>query len=683
MRIFVSEVVLCFVMLVFGTKMHAEDKPPDFRVTIIAVTKFEDPNLSGQDEQDLNDANIEAANKLKSYFETFQITPPPDLYILPSETSQDSLRNWLFHDLRLDSRQGVHLVFILTHGFADLGPDARTNQSEIYLATSDTYKDIIPGRAIRGGDFVDAFHFMPKRATVFLFLDTCGSGAIDNEYLRRLLQNEPDFASRVLIIAAANSDELAYRARFTNTLLNIWQAKAPTLHCGPMHIEKFLTDSLRTVQGVSPDVKQTVRVVAPLSPDFCIENFNYTQRFLMLYNASSGDIAVTLQARDESDPEPTIDLKEYEMAPVSELRPTSYTIVARRKLGDGQVDQHSNFVGDIDLSSVPAKVKVLFSSDELDEADAQQLAAQYLDSRQILPSISESLRQSSGTAVALLSNNLRARLLEVEAQQSSLSGAAQALATDLERKRQIAEAARHKQEKAIEQLGQAAESKAAESKATENKAAENQAAETSNENKAAENKAHTADGIGEQKSEVERTTAEFKAANGDYDRTAREEREIHDRIEKILPLRSQVLAELNRIEGRKKSANEFAAKRSAAIALENSASTELKSVFPDLQRTDRGLVAAFTGVNEEEAAKSDRMLKFVNISNKYPMLNVEIELLQGGESSIENQVAIRARAAKFMQTFREIGLKTENAVARGFIVPGKLPLTVDLIMSQP
>ncbi len=642
MRAFLTGLVMCYFAL-FGAKVYAADEPPDFRVTIIAVTKFDDPKLSGPDEKDLNDANTEAAKALKSYFESLKITPPPDLYIVHNETTWHFLHNWLFRDLQNDSRTGVHLIFVLTHGLLD--PKV---QSEFYVATSDTHKDDIPGNAIRGGDLIDAFHDMPPRATVFLFLDTCGSGAIDNEQLQRDLQSQPDFASRVLIIAAANADELAYRARFTKTLLGIWGAKSPTRHCGSRQIETFLTESLRKVQGVSPDVKQTVRVVAPLSPDFCIENFNSTQRFLMLYNASNSDISITLQADDEAEPESRIDLHKQDlMVPVSELRPTKYQLVAKRKLGNGKDDQ--NFVKNIDLTTVPAKVEVLFSSDPFDQPRAQQSAAQYLDSRRILPSVAQSLQEASANTVDQLNNETHAQLHNIEMQQATFEQAAQALESELEGKRKVAEAARNEYDKAVERL----------------------------------NKAQNAEGIADSKGEVERTSAEFEAANADYQRKVQKEREVRDRTKALRAQRGQVEAEVNFVYALKKSVDEFAAKQAAAVAIENQASTELQSVFPDLQRTGRGLVAVMTDVTEDDAAKSDRLHRFVDISNQYPMLNVEIELIQGGESTIENQVAIRARAAKLLQAFHAIGLKSENAVARGFIVPGKQPLTVDLIISQP
>jgi hypothetical protein len=646
-RFFVSFVF--YQVAVFAVCAQVQAPAADFRVTIIAVTKFDDPKLSGPDEKDLNDANIEAAMALKSYFQTFQISPAPDLYIVSRETSQEFLRNWLFHDLRLDSRTGTHLIFVLTHGFADQGPDAQSNQSEIYLATSDTHKDAIPGKAIRGGDFVDAFQFMPKRGTVFLFLDTCGSGAIDNEHLRRLLQSEPDFASRVLIIAAANSDELAYRARFTKALLDVWQAKPTTLHCGPMQIERFLTESLRKVPGVSPDVKQTVRVVAPLSPDFCIESFNYTQRFLMLYNAFSGDVSITLQADDETEPEARIDLKEYEMAPVSALRPTKYSLVAQRNLGTGQADQKSNLVENVDLTTVPAKVEVLFSSDPLDQPRAEQSAAQYLDSRRILPSYSASLAASSIKTVEALSDNARGELQNAESQRAALRQDAEALEPELERKRKVVEEAQNEHQKAEERKNQALA---------------------------------TAD-IGGLKEEIEKTSAEQEAANSEYERAVQKQREIADKIQALIAHTAELEAEVNRFYVLKNSMNQLAGKRAAAKAIENSAGIELQSAFSDLQRTDRGLLAVVRDVNQEEMTKSDRLRKFVAISNHYPMLNVEIELFEGGEDTIENQVAIRARAAKFMQGLRELGLQSENVVARGFTTPGKDPITLDLIMSQP
>ena len=109
----------------------------------------------------------------------------------------------------------------MTHGFAYKTAEQDTNKSDLFLATSDTVKETFAGVAVKGSEFIDAFRLLPKRTTVLLFLDTCGSGAIDSDALKATLQHDPDFASRVFILAASMQDESAYSARFSQILASL------------------------------------------------------------------------------------------------------------------------------------------------------------------------------------------------------------------------------------------------------------------------------------------------------------------------------------------------------------------------------------------------------------------------------------------------------------------------------
>jgi hypothetical protein len=110
-------------------KISAQETAPEVRVTIIAVTQFKDPKLH---DKELNSANSEAANALKTYFESkFKISA--ELFTIADETSSEYLRTWLFNDLRHDSRKAVHLIFVLTHGFAEQLQEPGTNRREIFL----------------------------------------------------------------------------------------------------------------------------------------------------------------------------------------------------------------------------------------------------------------------------------------------------------------------------------------------------------------------------------------------------------------------------------------------------------------------------------------------------------------------------------------------------------------------
>jgi hypothetical protein len=661
----------------FGAQLFAEENPPDFRVTIIAVTQFEDPELQ---DKDLNDANSEAANGLKRYFEGRGVSV--DLYTTPEETSQEFLRHWLFIDLPHDSRRGLHLIFVLTHGLPAADRlYASANKGQLYIATSDTYKDHIPGKAIRGGDFIDAFQDMPPSATVFLFLDTCRSGAIDSANLRTLLLHEPEFASRVMIFAAARSDEDAYRARFTNALLNIWQSKTPTPHCGENSIEQFLTASLRNVPGVSPDVKQTVRVVAPLGPGFCIEDFNSTQRFLMLFNRARGEVSVRLQAGDQPDQE--IGLKQFGWAPVT-VRPTTYTMIAKLISGD-EADESTSDVKTIDLTSTPAKVEVLFSSDPLDVAEASQRTAQYLDSRGILPSVSADLKQSSIEAVARLSGQLTAQLQLSNMQELDTQNKIEAATSDLKSKETIlAELNQHYSVGG----GKAPDVSLHES------SVQAKAAQPDGDVHATSVQPMTAQADGDvHATSVQPTTAQAdggfhessvqtKTAQSDYDDAKHRVDELESMVQQIKLVKLRDQAGLNRVEGLKKSASDFAAKRTESIELEASARTKLKPLFRDVQLNDRGVQVTLVGASAEAVTKPDLLRKFVDVSNQYPSLDVEIELLHNGENSIENQLSVRARAGLLMKELRELGLRSENAVARGLMARRKNEFTINLILSQ-
>jgi hypothetical protein len=367
---------------------------PVMRVTIVAVSKFDDTNLSNDTE--LTTAIETNAQALKKYFEDhFSIVP--ELFNTKDETSDSGLRDWLFDDLRADSEKSIHLIFVLTHGFPNPGTDKKVNDSDIYLATSNTYESKPASHAIRGMELLEAIGHTAKRNTYFLFIDSCGSGAINGDMLQNTLRYNPDLASRLMILTAAMPDEKAYRARFTEALLRIWQANnslcsqanLSACHCGSS-IESYLTNQIKTIPGVSPDVAQNVQLVSEYFPDFCIELFGIEQRVLFLFNGAAGETEVTLQAADR------------DIAPMSmrtdatrvvNLNSDNYTLIAKR-VHDPRDDSH--VVIPINLKSKPADVEILFSNQkEIDNAVTGQTAALYLQSREVAPEFTDGLLKTS------------------------------------------------------------------------------------------------------------------------------------------------------------------------------------------------------------------------------------------------------------------------------------------------
>ena len=644
-----ANVVILFLLSRLSVQPACGQDPtaPEFRVSIVAVTQFEDPQL--QEDQQLNAANDKAARALADYFQkSFHITA--DLFTVAAETTTEFLRTWLFKDLPLDSRKAVHLIFVLTHGFADKTPPVAGGQSELFLATADTHAEKYLGKAIPGSDFIAAFKRMSPRATIFLFIDSCGSGAIDSTNLGATeLTLDPRFASRIMIVAAANADESAYGARFTNTLMRVWQTKNPPLHCGARKIADFLTASLKESPDVSRDVKQTVRVVAELSPEFCIENFAFGERSLLLYNASPGDVTVTLQADDESEPEPPKTLRKDEMYPWN-LKAKAYTIVAKR---DPVFGSDSNQVKGIDLKSEPAKVEVLFSEDPLDKLEASQAAVQYLDSRDVFPTVSAELKWSGAQIISRLSSSINERLRAIDGEEGSLVAVARAEVANVE-------SAKTRADRALQ----------------ERDSAENQLRACSRPPLLAA----TCTGMVER---VKDADARLRTAMDQYAFLQKDAQQNQLMISNMLLVKAEIVDESVRLARLQEAQSDIDARRAQAEHVVTEVINQLKAVYPNVQRTNRGVVLALDDPGEHGSWPA-WLGKFVGIVNKFPDVHIEIELLRRGDGSIAEQLQIRQRAAVVRNRIQQMGLASSNVAARGFISSKATALTrVNIIVSPP
>ncbi len=638
-----------FAFLVAHALYGSTQEAPAFRVTIIAVTEFQDPELQKDDQ--LNAANTAAANNLKSFFDKhFHVKA--DLYTTPSETSAEFLRTWLFQDLPLDSRKAVHLIFVLTHGFAFKTPDNAANKRELFLATSDTFRNKFVGKAIRGQEFIEAFKNMPPRATAFLFLDSCGSGSIDGDNLKTELEQDPEFASRVMILAAANSDESAYSARFTKTLTNIWQATQVTNHCGPSSIAKYLTTSLKDIPNVSKDVKQTVRVVAPLSPDFCIESLNYNQRLLLLYNAAPGDVLVTLQSERGTGTEDPILLKKHQMAPVN-LGAGKYNMIAQRS---PEVDRQSNrdapIVKTISFDAAPAQVEVLFSSDPLDNAEGSELAGQYLQSREAFPAISNDLRASSHLVLGREATRLDAEQQRAASEEASLNHAWRTATADTQAKRSASERANSALEVAANQLNTCTTPFL--------------------------NIAACASILGSMQN-IHALAQESAAEYADSERELELRRRM---ISDMLVVKSRLAEQSLKLNQIRERAARFDASVAHSKAMEQEVIGKLTGSFPRLQRSDRGITIDLETKELTRDRLDDSIVRFIDVLNKVPDLHIEVESYLSIDTQ-QQRMAARQRAFDFRKKLKDAGLKSSSIAAREIYSPRSRKSLVSIIVSAP
>lgn len=345
-----------------------------FRVTVIAVTEFEDNQLANSA---LIDSIKDTTKKLEDFF-TIEFGIVPRVLRTRSETTAEAIRKWLFYDLSRDSSQSIHLVFVLTHGIGYQYAGSTIFKNELFLASSDTKSDDYFGVAIRGSELIDAFQRLSKGSSVFLFLDTCGSGSLDNSGISRLLEADRLAATRMMILAASMSEQSAFRGRFTRTLLQIWQSHKLTpaeCHSGEKDIPDYVTKKMNAVDPLDSKFTQNVSLISSYATDFCIESFASGTSLVLLGNPTDEELKLVVRLnKDEQDTIP-LRVKAGAVEPLV-LRRETYTVDVEAAFPTSSI--HPNNIP-LDLTTDFVQYQSLYSSDPVENALVKQKAAEYAE----------------------------------------------------------------------------------------------------------------------------------------------------------------------------------------------------------------------------------------------------------------------------------------------------------------
>jgi hypothetical protein len=589
----------------------AQQDARELKVTIIAVSDFDDGNLS---ERTLDASTNQAAERLRQYFEKND-SVEAEVFNTKEKTTSKYIRNWLFRDLASDTQRSFHIIFILTHGFAHKYPDSSRNMSELFLATSDTYKNQFWGTAIRGSELWEAFHDTTGSSTIFLFLDSCGSGAFDNDSLKAVLAQDQEFASRLLVLASAMPEQSAYQSEFTNTLVDIWEAKK-ACHKGEVEIEKFLSATVN-----KPN--QEVRLVAPLNPELCIETFAVNQRLALFFNAAHEDIFVTIQSSTGKLvlPQPQR-VRARRRAPVY-LGQEKYKIIATA------ADNNSSLKPDIeyvDLVTEPARVQALFANDAVSKVEAEEAAADYFD--------------KTGMAVAFQKTSALLR--------TDVSN----LASEYERRRQTAEvlevaandyrSARRKFDWAQQKLDDA-------------KSARDQC------------KVFVCPDLAQQSDVWNSASKEYNSAQHELSKADRELRDAKSRDEQVT---HGTPWDLNEVKGRLAASQHLSAERQKKIGEKERIATELKASLSSrfkIENTSRGIVIYPPSHGETDPSLEGDYQSLVAAIKRYNATQVEIEITEPWNTLPSQQEDARLESEKLRDVLVARGLHPGIITARGIV----------------
>lgn len=419
-----ARLTITLTLAIFLWPQLATSAQPEkqLRVTVIAVTEFDDAQLRNSV---LTDAIKQTTAKLEEFF-TAQFGVVPTVLRTREETTGEALRHWLFYDLSRDSPQTIHLVFMLTHGIGYQYSGATIFKNELFLASSDTKSEDFFGVAIRGSELIDAFQRLTRGSSVFLFLDTCGSGSIQNSGISQLLEGDRLIGTRMMILAASLSEESAFRARFTNTLLQIWgtHSNSPNeCHSGETGIPAFVNQRMDVLDPLDKKFPQTVSLVFSYTNDFCIESFASGEALALLGNPTDEELKGVLHLDGGTQETIPFRVRAKAVAPVILRRKAYYVDVApvfsssSRKANSITLDFTSDFV----------QYQPLYSSEGLESAIVQKQAADYAEafgaSSEKVSGLVNSAEKDVRTALASIQANAGQVHNTVAAQKAKLQDA--------------------------------------------------------------------------------------------------------------------------------------------------------------------------------------------------------------------------------------------------------------------
>jgi hypothetical protein len=624
---------ILITLLAVAPRAASQDTQP-LRVTVIAVTEFDHAELR-------NKELLDGINLAKRSIELFSQTQGATLreFQTRDDTTAEAIRKWLFYDLSRDTEKSIHLVFILTHGVGYQYSGSTIFKNELFLASSDTKPEDYFGVAIRGSELIDAFQRLPQGSSVFLFLDTCGSGSIDNSGISQLLQIDSVSATRMMILAASMAEESAFTARFTRALVDIWQSPEPPpndCHSGETSTEEYLNGRMNAIEPLDPKFSQNVNLIFPYTNDFCLESFGTHSALALLANPTTEELKGTVRlSNDPRDTHP-FRVKARSVRPMI-LRRQDYAVDVQPAFDSSSLTPSKI---DLDLSTDHFKYQQLYLGDPLNNALVKREAARYATGWGVPSSNVDQLLSSATQDLTGALNSTRQKDFELEQtitnQQRNIQSTEEtktALDTQL----------------ATSEKQLAAEKAAIGKRAT---SATNLAEGTGTISLSDEDRTElkrSEDTVSQRKASVNDATSRLDQFRQVLSNTTREKEDIEARLASISDATQEFVVSDRRANLQRKTRAELIA--------------ALNGLFPT-QDTSRGLILE---VPPETTPQQIADLGKLLASKGSPMLiEVETYVVPGPDIATNQKEAIRAAKALQEVLVRGTGIDADWTVVRGF-----------------
>jgi len=288
---------------------------------VLAVDEFPKPQ-NRADDLNLDGFKGSVESAVAEISEFFKANFQVDVKVVKGtqQTTKAAIQTYLNTEYVASQVPSVTIVFVLSHGF---GHAFTEDSSELFIATSETDASNFLGSALEGTELVRKLARIPPRSSVFLFLDTCQSAAIDFGSISKILNGELA-GRRFMVMAASDGGAKAYNFNFSRALIDLWKAaKSDDCKKDPDDIDITVQQFLDKRRNTMP--KQQAQVVFPFDGEFCIESFGRERALAMLYNPGKNRVRVTYRESAATRTSRARTVDPQKVFPLS-LRPGNYVL---------------------------------------------------------------------------------------------------------------------------------------------------------------------------------------------------------------------------------------------------------------------------------------------------------------------------------------------------------------------
>jgi lipid-binding SYLF domain-containing protein len=199
-------------------------------VVVVGVTDYTSsdykPDPTIQRSETVGGKIEQRCNDINSFFKrTYGKSAKVKLLCTPAETTKPALEKYFTREFKKNAEDTLSVVFLMSHG-EQVESNGSVITPDLRIVTSDTTHED-PDLTSLGftKDVMNWLEGPPIGATIYLFVDTCHSGAFKNVQVTRRGDLDNEKGLYLNVMASSLPSDKSFAASFTKAILDIWESK--------------------------------------------------------------------------------------------------------------------------------------------------------------------------------------------------------------------------------------------------------------------------------------------------------------------------------------------------------------------------------------------------------------------------------------------------------------------------